>query len=79
MPAASAQTLDDFYSDAALDEIRLTIAPSDWQTFIANYQDNTYYPCDWQWRGISNAKPGDNASQRAHACNKYLASRSSAG
>ena len=52
-PPAAAQTADDFYNDAVVHEIRLTTAPADWQKLRDNYRDTVYYPCDFEWRGIS--------------------------
>src|SRR5262249_24716444 len=49
----NAQTLHDYYSDATLDNIRLTMTASDWQSFKTNYLDNTWYSCDWQWRNVT--------------------------
>jgi len=53
-----AQTLADFYSDAALDEIWLTMDPADWRSLQAHYLEDTYYSCDWKWRGITIRKAG---------------------
>ncbi len=45
-----AQTTDDFFNPGALQEIRLEIFPADWQKLKANFLDNTYYPCNLQWK-----------------------------
>jgi uncharacterized protein (TIGR03437 family) len=50
--AAWAQTSDDFFDDKVLHEIRLEIRAADWATLRQHYQENTYYPADFEWRGI---------------------------
>ncbi len=46
----AAQTTADFFNPNVLHEIRLNINPADWQALRANYQQNTYYTCDFGWR-----------------------------
>lgn len=48
----AAETTEDFFDDRLLHEVRLTLHPSDWQRLRDNYQENTYYPCTFQWRGL---------------------------
>lgn len=47
------QTQDDFFNDNALQEVRLTISSRDWQTLKATFDENTYYPADVTWKGVT--------------------------
>ena len=49
--AATAQQ-PDIFNDATVHEIRLQVHPSDWNSLIANYQENTFYPADFEWQGV---------------------------
>ena len=51
--SAVAQTTDDFYDIAVLQDVRITMDPNDWNTLKRNYQLDTYYPADMQWRNIT--------------------------
>src|SRR5687767_8912279 len=46
---AVAQTSDDLFNPAVLQEIRLFMHPADWQTMKNNPNENTYYPCELEW------------------------------
>lgn len=50
---AAAQTVEDFFNDNILHEVRIRIRASDWQALRDKFLDNTYYPCDltWQFEG----------------------------
>jgi spore coat protein CotH len=48
---ALGQTVDDFFDDKILHDIRITIHPKDWTALVENFKDNTYYPAIVQWRG----------------------------
>jgi spore coat protein CotH len=50
---ASAQTTDDFFNGDVLQDLRLAIHSKDWNALRTNFQDNTYYPCDFTWNGIT--------------------------
>jgi len=50
---ASAQTQDDFFDDATLQELRLAISSRDWQTLRVNADQDTYYAADVTWKGIT--------------------------
>lgn len=50
---AAAQTAADFFSDAALQEVRIIVSDRDWSTLKAHFEDNTYYTADFTWRGIT--------------------------
>lgn len=46
------QTLDDFFDGTQLQEIRIETAPADWASIKEKYLENTYYRCDFAWKGI---------------------------
>ena len=48
-----AQTQDDFFNDAVLQEVRLVMSSRDWETLKARAEDNTYYPADLTWNGVT--------------------------
>jgi len=50
---AVAQTSDDFFNDAVLQEVRIVISSRDWQTLKAHPDENTYYPADLTWSGVT--------------------------
>jgi hypothetical protein len=50
---ARAQTQNDFFDDEVVQEVRLAINGRDWQTLKAHFAENTYYPADVTWRGIT--------------------------
>src|SRR5512132_4522739 len=52
LPSAFGQTQADFFNDATLNDVRITMNPSDWQTLKQNYLANTYYPATWQWKNL---------------------------
>jgi hypothetical protein len=41
-----------FYDGSVLHDIHLTMKAGDWETLKANYQLDTYYPADFQWRNV---------------------------
>jgi hypothetical protein len=41
-----------FYDGTALHDIHLTMRAEDWETLKENYQADTYYPADFQWRNV---------------------------
>ena len=50
---AGAQTSDDVFNVEALNDLRLVLHSSDWQKLKDNFQDNTYYPADITWGGMT--------------------------
>jgi uncharacterized protein (TIGR03437 family) len=56
--AAWAQTNAPFFDNTVLQEIRLTVQPSDWQALRDRYLENTYYPADFVWNGTTVARVG---------------------
>jgi spore coat protein H len=51
--AAAAQTADDLFDDNAVHDIRLTINERDLAELRERYLENTYYPVDVRWRGVT--------------------------
>ncbi|MBI3679299.1 MAG: CotH kinase family protein [Acidobacteria bacterium] len=47
----TAQTADDLFDDRVMHEVRIRINPADWRKLKENYLDNTYYACNFEWRG----------------------------
>jgi len=45
--------LNQFIDDTAVQQISLTVDPTDWATFLQNYEDSTYYHATFVWNGIS--------------------------
>jgi uncharacterized protein (TIGR03437 family) len=45
--------LNQFIDDTTVQQISLTVDPTDWATFLQNYEDNTYYHATFVWNGIS--------------------------
>lgn len=50
---AAAPTQDDFFSDTSLQDVRLSINARDWQTLKDTSDQDTYYPADLRWRGLT--------------------------
>lgn len=50
---AVAQTQDDFFDPDVLQRIELWLNEADWNKLKANFQENTYYPADLTWNGIT--------------------------
>jgi spore coat protein CotH len=50
---AAAQTTDDFFNPEVLQRIELWLNEADWNKLKANFQENTYYPADMTWNGIT--------------------------
>jgi spore coat protein CotH len=49
---AGAQTSDDVFDSTTLHEVRLYIHSADLRQLRERYLDDTYYPADFEWRGI---------------------------
>ena len=47
-----AQTADDLFNPATMDDVRLFMHSGDLQQLRETYQENTYYQADLEWRGI---------------------------
>ena len=50
---AVAQSAEDLFDDTVLHEIRLTVSERDWNALKARPEENTYYPADLRWRGVT--------------------------
>ena len=50
---AAGQTQDDFFNPDVLQRVELWLHESDWEKLKANFQENTYYPADMTWNGIT--------------------------
>jgi spore coat protein CotH len=48
----AAQTADDLFDDGSLHEVRLLLHSADWAKLKAEFEENTYYPADLEWRGL---------------------------
>jgi len=51
--APPADPADPFFDDSVLHDIFITINSRDWEGLKANFLENTYYPCDFKWNGIT--------------------------
>jgi spore coat protein CotH len=63
--SAAAATQNDFFNDATLQEVRLVLSSRDWQTLKDNFGEDTYYPADLTWNGITVRNVG--IRSRGHA------------
>ena len=76
IPAAAAAqdppapSMDPFFDDSVVHEIRLTIHSSDWALLKEKFLENIYYPCRFEWQG--------QAVQNVGIRSRGLGSRSSA-
>jgi spore coat protein CotH len=51
--SAAAQTPDDFFNPDVLQRIDIWLNSSDWAKLRAAFRENTYYPADVTWNGIT--------------------------
>jgi uncharacterized protein (TIGR03437 family) len=52
--AAFGQPLvNQFIDDTVVQQISLTVNPTDWANFLANYESDTYYHATFTWNGVS--------------------------
>jgi len=49
----AAQTSDDFFNPEVLQRIELWMHGQDWEKLKAAFQENTYYPADMTWNGVT--------------------------
>ena len=54
-----AQSMEEFFDDSTVHELRLTLNSKDWAALKENFKENIYYPAALQWRGVT-------VSQRRH-------------
>lgn len=50
---AAAQTSDDFFNPDVLQRVELWLNETDWAKLKAAFQENTYYPADVTWNGVT--------------------------
>ena len=50
---ARAATQDDFFNDTSLQDVHLAVNARDWQALKEHDDENTYYPADVTWNGIT--------------------------
>jgi spore coat protein CotH len=50
---AVAQTQDDFFNPEVVQRVELWLHEADWEKLKATFQENTYYPADMTWNGIT--------------------------
>jgi len=48
---AAAQSLEEFFDDSVVHDIRLTVNSKDWAALKQNYKENIYYAAALTWRG----------------------------
>ena len=48
-----AQSMDEFFDDGTVHEIRIAIQSKDWAALKQNFTENTYYPVTLRWRGVT--------------------------
>jgi spore coat protein CotH len=56
--SAAAQTQDDFFNPEVLQRVELWMHEADWAKLKATFQENTYYPADMTWNGITVSNVG---------------------
>jgi CotH protein len=49
---SSAQEMEAFFDDSAVQDIRITINSKDWTELKKNYKENIFYPVTLQWRDV---------------------------
>ncbi len=52
-PPAAAQSADELFNPEVLQQIELWLHEDDWAKLKASFQENTYYPADITWNGIT--------------------------
>ena len=62
---AAPASQDEFFNDAAVQEVRLVLSSRDWQTLKDNFGEDTYYPADLIWNGMTVRNVG--IRSRGHA------------
>ena len=55
---AGAQSMDEFFDDGTVHEIRLTLNSKDWSALKQNFKENIYYPTALEWRGVNVSNVG---------------------
>ena len=55
---AGAQSMDEFFDDGTIHEIRLTLNSKDWSALKQNFKENIYDPTALEWRGVNVSNVG---------------------
>jgi spore coat protein CotH len=50
--STAAQTVDEFFAGRSVEDVWVHINSRDWETLRARVTENTFYPCDLQWRSV---------------------------
>lgn len=50
---ARAQSMDEFFDDGSVHEIRIAIQSKDWAALKQNFKENTFYPVTLRWRDVT--------------------------
>ena len=50
---ANGQSMEEFFDDSVVHDIRLTLNSKDWAALKQNYKENIYYPAALTWRGVT--------------------------
>ena len=51
--SAAAQSMDEFFDDATVHDIRLSLNSKDWAALKSNFKENIYYPTTMKWRNVT--------------------------
>jgi uncharacterized protein (TIGR03437 family) len=51
--AKSGPVISDFFDDGIMQDVWLEVNPADWADLQAHYLDNTYYPAQFTWNGLT--------------------------
>ena len=55
---ARAQSMDEFFDDSVVHEVRLSLNSNDWAALKQNYKENIYYPATLKWRDVTVSNVG---------------------
>ena len=55
---ARAQSMDEFFDDSVVHEVRLSLNSKDWAALKQNYKENIYYPAALKWRDVTVSNVG---------------------
>jgi spore coat protein CotH len=50
---AGAQSMEEFFDDSTVHEIRLSLNSRDWSALKTNFKENIYYPATLKWRDVT--------------------------
>src|SRR5262245_14882126 len=55
---ARAQSMDEFFDDSVVHEVRLSLNSKDWAALKQNFRENIYYPATLKWRDVTVSNVG---------------------